>query len=321
VENIILKTENLKKHFPMKKSFMKKDVKWIKALDGVDVEINTGEILGIVGESGSGKTTLAKTIIGIYQPTKGMVYFKGKRISRLRPEEIMAIRREIQYVYQNPGASFDPWWTVGKSIEEPLNIHENLLKSRREERVKDVLKSVGLEHDHILRYPHEFSGGQQRRLALARILILNPSLIIFDEPTSGLDVSIQATILKLLKHLRDDLGLTYIFISHDLEVVRMMSDKIAVMYLGAIVEYGHTEAVFNNPIHPYTKSLLAAAPRIDDRRIDKINILNGEVPDPVDTPSGCRFWPRCPSSREDCARVSPIPKLIADGRKIACHLT
>lgn len=320
MENIILKTENLKKYFPVKRSFLRKGVRWVRALDGIDLEVNAGQILGIVGESGSGKTTMAKTIIGIYKQTDGVVYYKGKDISHLRPEEIRAIRREIQYVYQNPGASFDPWWTVGRSIEEPLKIHANLSKAIREKRVRDLLKSVGLEHDHILRYPHEFSGGQQRRLALARVLILSPSLVIFDEPTSGLDVSIQATILKLLKQLRDDLGLTYIFISHDLEVVQMMSDKIVVMYLGAIVEFGHTEAIFNNPRHPYTKSLMAAAPRIEDGKREKNSILKGEVPNPIDIPSGCRFWPRCPSASEDCSHVAPTLKLIADGRKVACHL-
>ena len=319
MENIILKTENLKKYFPIKKTFLKRRANCVKAVDGVDLELKEGGILGIVGESGSGKTTLAKTILGIYRPSEGEVYFKGDKISNLRPNRMKAIRREIQYVYQNPGASFDPWWRVGRSLEEPFKIHQTLPEQGMKKKVKDVLKSVGLEEDHIFRYPHEFSGGQQRRLALARILVLSPSLIIFDEPTSGLDVSIQATILKLLKKLRNDFGLTYIFISHDLEVVRLMSDKIAVMYLGTIVEYGNTEAVFMNPKHSYTQLLLAALPKIKDQYIEKDILIQGEVPDPVNLPSGCRFWPRCPMASEICSNKSPALETIEDGRKISCH--
>jgi oligopeptide transport system ATP-binding protein len=319
MENIILKTENLKKYFPIKNTFFKQRANCVKAVDGVDLELKEGGILGIVGESGSGKTTLAKTILGIYRPSEGEVYFKGDRISNLPPNGMKAIRREIQYVYQNPGASFDPWWRVGRSLEEPLKIHQTPPEQGMKKKVKDVLKSVGLEEDHIFRYPHEFSGGQQRRLALARILVLSPSLIIFDEPTSGLDVSIQATILKLLKKLRNDLGLTYIFISHDLEVVRLMSDKIAVMYLGTIVEYGNTEAVFMNPKHSYTQLLLAALPKIKDQYIEKDILIQGEVPDPVNLPSGCRFWPRCPMASEICSNKSPALETIEDGRKISCH--
>jgi len=319
VGDIILKTERLKKHFVSASRIIGKKPRWIKALDGVNIEVRQGEILGIVGESGSGKTTLAKTISGIFGPSEGKVYFKGERIRHLSAKKMKAVRREIQYVYQNPGASFDPWWVVGRSLEEPLRIHEKLPKKEREKRVMEGLHSVGLEEDHVYRYPHEFSGGQQRRLALARALVLRPSLIIFDEPTSGLDVSIQATILKLLKELREDLGLTYIFISHDLEVVRMMSDTIAVMYLGNIVEYGHTKAVFKNPKHPYTKLLLAAVPTITDKQEDEI-VIEGEVPNPMDVPPGCSFWPRCPVASEYCVREKPAMRRVEDGRRVACHL-
>jgi oligopeptide/dipeptide ABC transporter ATP-binding protein len=320
VGDIILRTEGLKKDFVSESRMFGKKPRRIKALDGVNIEVRQGEILGIVGESGSGKTTLAKTMSGIFRPSEGKVYFKGERIRHLSSKKMKAVRRKIQYVYQNPGASFDPWWVVGRSLEEPLRIHERLPKQEREKRVKVVLKSVGLEEDHIYRYPHEFSGGQQRRLALARALVLRPSLIIFDEPTSGLDVSIQATILKLLKELREDLGLTYIFISHDLEVVRMMSDMIAVMYLGNIVEYGHTKAVFKNPKHPYTKFLLAAVPTIMDQQQEEEILIEGEVPNPTDVPSGCSFWPRCLGASECCVREKPPTRRLEDGRSVACHL-
>ena len=315
----ILRTENLKKYFPIKRTLLKRENKWIKAVDGVDLEIEEGEILGIVGESGSGKTTLAKMIQGIYQPTEGSVYFRDVNIHTLSHQQMKGIWREIQYVYQNPGASFDPWWRVGRSLEEPLKIHQDLSKQEIKKRVEEVIESVGLGEDHIFRYPHEFSGGQQRRLALARVLVLRPSLIILDEPTSGLDVSIQATILKLLKKLREDLGLTYIFISHDLNVVRMMSEKMAVMYLGAIMEYGHTESVFLRPRHYYTQLLLAAVPKIEDRQREDEVLLRGEVPNPADIPMGCRFWPRCPAASEICAVELPLLKRIDHDQSVSCH--
>jgi oligopeptide transport system ATP-binding protein len=319
VEKEILRAKNLKKYFPIKRPLFWRESKWIKAVDGVDLEIKEGEILGIVGESGSGKTTLAKMIQGIYRPTEGAVYFRDVNIHTLPHQQMKGIWREIQYVYQNPGASFDPWWRVGRSLEEPLKIHQGLSKQEIKKRVKGILEAVGLGEDHLFRYPHEFSGGQQRRLALARILVLRPSLIILDEPTSGLDVSIQATILKLLKKLRGDFGLTYIFISHDLDVVRMMSDKMAVMYLGAIMEYGHTESVFLHPRHYYTQLLLAAVPKIEDRQSENEGLLLGEVPDPANIPTGCRFWPRCPAASEICTIELPVLKRIDHGQSVSCH--
>jgi oligopeptide/dipeptide ABC transporter ATP-binding protein len=319
--NIILKIENLKKFFPVKSEFLKRQIGWIKAVDGVDFEVKKGEIFGLVGESGCGKSTLGKTILGIYKPNDGTVYFEGNRISNLDISEISLIRKRIQYVYQDPGASLDPWWTIGKCLKEPLKIHEQLSNSEMEKKIKDILMAVGLEEDHIYRYPHEFSGGQQRRIGLARVLILNPSLIIFDEPTSGLDVSVQATVLKLFKQLKEQFDLTYISISHDLAVIRMMSYRVAVMYLGKIVEEGDTALIFGSPKHPYTQVLLAAIPRIQpERRFNKLDeLIEGEIPNPQDIPTGCRFHPRCHKAKGICTEKEPQLIQMSDGRKVACH--
>jgi oligopeptide transport system ATP-binding protein len=318
----ILKTDNLKKYFRVKSNFLRRHVSWIKAVDGVSLEIRREEIFGIVGESGCGKSTLGKTILGIYKPNEGSVHFEGFQITNLPKNEVRAIRKRIQYVYQDPGASLDPWWTIGRSLKEPLKVHESLSEHEMDKKVRNILTAVGLEEDHFYRYPHEFSGGQQRRVGLARVLILNPRLIIFDEPTSGLDVSVQATILKLFKQLKEKFHLTYIFISHDLAVIRVMCHKVAVMYLGKVVEEGTTQLVFDQPKHPYTEVLLASIPTIEfgEKARRPEELITGEPPSPQNLPPGCRFKVRCERTIKICSELEPRLVKINDGRSIACHL-
>ncbi len=317
-QDFLLEVRDLKKYFPMRSEVLKRRIGWVRALDGVSFKVRRGEIFGIVGESGCGKSTLGKTILGIYRPTEGAVLWKGERIANLSSKEAQRIRREMQYVYQDAGASLDPWWVVGRTLREPMVIHTELAPQEIEGRVLEVLKAVGLQAEHLSRYPHEFSGGQQRRLGLARILTLNPGLIILDEPTSGLDVSVQATILKLLKKLAADFELTYIFISHNLAVIRMMCRRVAVMYLGRIMEIGETERVFESPVHPYTRFLLAAIPEPGKRKEDVI--LKGEPPSPEKLPGGCRFWPRCPHVAKTCTEKEPQLDDFDGPQAAACHL-
>ena len=317
----ILEIKGLKRYFHGSSDLFSKKVRWVRALDGVSLDVCKGETFGLVGESGCGKSTLGKTILGIYRPTEGSVIFKGNEISRLKGHEAKKIRKDIQYVYQDPGASLDPYWKVGKILSEPLVIHTSLSKEEIRKNVRKMLDDVGLREEHLSLYPHEFSGGQQRRLGLARILCLNPSLVILDEPTSGLDVSVQATILKLFIELKARFDLTYIFISHNLSVVRMMCNRMAVMYAGKIVEMGDTREIFGNPMHPYTRVLLAAIPEIGKKvEQQKEMPLSGEPPNPENFPTGCRFWPRCGFKMALCESVEPPLESAADGRKVACHL-
>jgi len=264
---------------------------------------------------------LGKTILGIYQPTEGSVIFKGKKISHLPKKEAKRIRKDIQYVYQDPGASLDPYLKVGKILSEPLVTHTFLSRDEIRKRVSEMLGDVGLREEHLSLYPHEFSGGQQRRLGLACILCLNPSLVILDEPTSGLDVSVQATILKLFIEMKNRFNLTYIVISRNLGVVLMMCNPMAVMYAGKIVEMGETLRIFSDPVHPYTKILLAAIPEVG-KKVDREKdlALTGEPPNPENFPSGCRFWPRCGYKREICETVEPVFEAGMDGRWVACHV-
>ena len=313
----ILQIDGLKKYFPVRNAW-KRRTGWLKAVDDVSIDVQRGEILGIVGESGCGKSTLGKTLMGIHFPSAGSVTFEGNIITNLKPSESRPLRQHLQYSYQDPGASLDPRWKIRRSLHEPLIIHTQLSKAERSERVRSILNAVGLPEGHFDLYPHEVSGGQQRRIGLARILTLQPSLIILDEPTSGLDVSVQATILKLFLDLKSKLNLTYMFISHDLSVIRIVCDRIAVMYLGKIVEIGKTDAIFSFPRHPYTQSLLAAVPIIGGKRITDNFWLEGEPPNPGNLPSGCRFRTRCPKAEAKCAATDPPLRSEWPEQQVAC---
>jgi peptide/nickel transport system ATP-binding protein len=313
----LLELVDLVRHFPVRNALGRR-TGWIRAVDGVTLAVWPGETLGLVGESGCGKSTLGKTVMGIHAPTAGDIRFEGREIGRLPTRERRAIARDLQYVYQDPGASLDPRWKVVHSLHEPLKIHTRLSRAEREEQVHAILAAVGLPGAHLDLYPHELSGGQQRRVGLARILTLRPRMVILDEPTSGLDVSVQASVLKLFRSLQATFALTYVFISHDLAVVRSMCARIAVMYLGRIVELGATAAVFEQPRHPYTRSLLAAVPRIGGRRVTLDFALKGEPPNPRDVPSGCRFRTRCPLVQDICATEEPALREV-EGRRVACH--
>ena len=318
-EGPILSVADLHKHFPVR-NVWKRRIGWLRAVDGVSFEVPRGEILGIVGESGCGKSTLGKTLMGIQPPSAGTVRFEGHEIGGLKPHQARKYREHLQYCYQDPGASLDPRWTIRASLHEPLIVHTALSGAEREARVREILRAVGLPLTHLDLYPHEISGGQQRRVGLARIITLKPSVVILDEPTSGLDVSVQATILTLLLELQREFGLTYLFISHDLSVVRLICHRVAVMYLGRIVEIGETEGIFASPRHPYTQSLLAAIPKIGGPRVTDSFALEGEPPSPTNLPSGCRFRTRCPHALQRCVVEDPALRADWRDREVACHV-
>ena len=313
----LLDIVDLVRYFPVRNAFGRR-TGWLRAVDGVSLRVWPGETLALVGESGCGKSTLGKTVMGIYSPTAGEIRFLGREIGQLPTRERRRVAKDLQYVYQDPGAALDPRWKVVHSLHEPLKIHTTLSRAQREVEVAAVLRAVGLPDAHLDLYPHELSGGQQRRVGLARILTLRPRMIILDEPTSGLDVSVQASVLKLFRSLQETFALTYVFISHDLAVVRATCARLAVMYLGKIVELGETATVFGTPRHPYTQSLLAAVPMIGGRRVTLDFALAGEPPNPRDVPSGCRFRTRCPLAREVCAAEEP-PLRAVGTQLVACH--
>jgi len=315
----IVRVEKLKKYFPIYGGVIKKPVGYVRAVDEVSMTINKKETIGLVGESGCGKTTLGRTIGKLLEPDGGKIYFKGVDITHMKDREFRKFRRYIQMVFQDPFASLNPRMTIKDIIGEPLKIHERIKGKELEERVLELLEVVGLKKEHLYRYPHEFSGGQRQRTNIARALSLNPDFIILDEPTSALDVSVQAQILNLLKDLQAEFGLTYLFISHDLSVVDYMSDRIAVMYLGKIIEIGDAEKVIEDRAHPYTKALFDSVPIPDPKLKKKRRVLSGDVPSPINPPSGCRFHPRCPYAEEICMKEEP--QLMGNEKHmVACHL-
>ena len=317
MSDIILDAKNIKKYFPIKKGFFLKTVAQVKAVDDVTLSVHRGETIGLVGESGCGKSTLGRTLIRLYEPTAGEISFEGKNFLKESGSSMRALRKDIQMIFQDPYASLDPRMTVGQIIGQPFDIHGTLSGANKEKRVKELLEKVGLRASHINRYPHEFSGGQRQRICIARAIALNPKLIICDEPVSALDVSIQAQILNLLQDLQKDLGLTYVFISHDLSVIEHFCDRVAVMYLGRIVEIATREELFKNPQHPYTQALLAAIPQMGTGKKKMKKSLAGEVPSPISPPSGCAFHPRCPHVTDVCRQK--IPALQGtDNQKSAC---
>lgn len=305
MSEIIFSARDIKKYFPIKKGLLLREVGQVKAVDQVNLEIIRGETIGIVGESGCGKSTLGRTLIRLYEPTSGELYFKNKNFRDLNGQELRQARKNIQMIFQDPYASLDPRMTVGQILMQPYAIHNELTPKERLEKAKELLEMVGLRAAHVNRYPHEFSGGQRQRICIARAIALNPELVICDEPVSALDVSIQAQVLNLLKDLQEKLKLTYVFISHDLSVIEYFCDRIAVMYLGKIVEIGTRDEIFQNPRHPYTKALIAAIPRFGQGKKKISKSLTGEVPSPLNPPSGCYFHPRCPIAFEQCSLLSP----------------
>ena len=318
---VILHVEDLKMHFPIKRGVIQRTVGYVHAVDGVTFDVYRGETLGLVGESGCGKTTTGRTIVQLYKATDGKVLFEGKNLISLKAEELRLMRRKIQMIFQDPYASLNPRMTVEQIIGEPLIVHNVAHGKDIRKRVKDLLELVGLNPAYVDRYPHEFSGGQRQRIGVARSLALNPDLIVCDEPISALDVSIQAQVVNLLEDLQKEFGLTYLFIAHDLSMVRHISSRVIVMYLGVFVELADRATLYENPLHPYSIALLSAVPipdpKIEEKR--KRIILEGDVPSPINPPSGCRFRTRCPLAQPLCAEERPEWKEVEPGHFVACH--
>ena len=315
----LLEVINLKQHFVQQTGFFKKKVNIVKALDGVSFSINDKETLGLVGESGCGKSTLGKTILRLLEPSFGSIKFNGQDITNINKQEMRALRQKMQMIFQDPFASLNPRMNIKNILEEPLLIHNMGNKQERENKIYDLLNMVGLRKEVLSRYPHEFSGGQRQRIGIARSLAINPKFIVCDEPVSALDVSIQAQIINLLQDLQYQLGLTYLFIAHDLHVVKHIASRIAVMYLGNIVEIGDAKSVFFQPKHPYTQALLSAVPTVFEEKKSKRILLSGEIPSPINPPSGCKFHTRCPKAMTKCKTQVPI-LIKQEQQEVACFL-
>lgn len=320
--DVLLKVTDLKKHYPIRGGIFFRQLATNYAVDGVSFHINKGETLGIVGESGCGKSTVAKTVLRLYEPTAGSVGFEGRNIVDLTPSEMRMLRRDMQIIFQDPMESLNSRHTVGTILEEPFIIHKLGTRQQRRQWVKGLLDKVGLQQDAADRYPHEFSGGQRQRIGIARAIALNPKLLVCDEPVSALDVSIQSQILNLLLQLQRELGLTLLFIAHDLAVVKHVSDRIAVMYLGKIVEINEAEELYRRPAHPYTQALLKSIPVADPEKVKKPVPLKGEVPSPINPPSGCHFHTRCPYVQGRCRTDTPVLRSVSVDKSdwlVSCH--
>ena len=320
-DNNLIDVIDLKKYYPLTAGLLSRHAGDVKAVDGVTFSIGKGEIMGLVGESGCGKSTLGRTILRLEEPTSGKILYNGEDIAALNRKEMRSLRKELQIVFQDPEASLDPRMSVGDSIAEPLIVHHLGSDREQSQRIAALMEQVGLQPDQAELYPHEFSGGQKQRIGIARALAVNPSLIVADEPVSALDVSIQAQILNLLLDIQQKYGLSYLFIAHDLAVIKYMAHRIAVMYLGKIVELADNAELFSNPLHPYTISLLAAVPDVRKRGQETTReLLSGDVPSPVNPPSGCRFHTRCPRAVDICSHEKPVLREVKPGHQAACHL-
>ena len=321
MENTLLEVNNLKKHFPITKGFFQKVTGQIKAVEGISFNIKSGQTLGLVGESGCGKTTTGNLIMNLIKPTNGQIFFENKDILLMNKKEQKKIYRDLQMIFQDPFGSLHPIMTVEQLVSEPLFIHKILSEEKIKERVLELIELVGLKSEHLKRYPHEFSGGQRQRIGIARAISLNPKLLIADEPVSALDVSIQAQVINLLIELQNKLNLSYLFISHDLSVIEHVSDDVAVMYLGKIVEYGNRHQIFNSPKHPYTQALLSAIPNTTPGKIKKRILLKGDVPSPINPPKGCNFHTRCIEYKKGiCDDITPELINTGENHKVACVL-
>jgi oligopeptide transport system ATP-binding protein len=314
----LVKASNIKEYFPIKEGLFGSTKSFVKAVDDVTIEIQRGETFGLVGESGCGKTTLGRVLIHLIPPTSGTLVFMGTNLSDITKEELRKMRPHMQIVFQDPSSSLNPRMTIKQILSEPLKINKRFKGEAVTKKVLELLKIVGLDEQHLYRFPHEFSGGQKQRIGVARALALNPDFIVLDEPTSSLDVSVQAQILNLLKDLQEEFHLTYLFITHDLSVIKFISDRVAVMYAGQIVEYANTPDLFKDPIHPYTRALLSAIPIPDPRQRSKHIPLKGEVPSLINPPAGCRFNPRCPLATPQCAQKEPVMREFYKGHFVAC---
>lgn len=319
-EEDLVEVQHLVKYFPVRAGLMQRVVNWVKAVDDVSFTVKKGETLGMVGESGCGKTTIGRSMLRLVEPTSGSVHYDGKDVLKLRGGELKDVRRHMQIIFQDPYASLDPRVPIGESVMEGLHIHNIGTRQERYDLMIDTLKKVGLEDYHARRYPHEFSGGQRQRIGIARALALRPNFIICDEPVSALDVSIQSQVLNILKDLQKEFGLTYLFIAHNLSVVEHISDRVAVMYLGKMVELAGREDLYREPLHPYTKALMTAIPIPNPRLKRKREVLKGDVPSPLNPPKGCRFHPRCPIAEKICSEQEPEFREAAPMHWVACWM-